>query len=357
MTKNTMLFHAVLCVVALAFAWQSAHTAKVKKGGPSAVVLLDAEKGDVASVTYTWDKGSTRSVVAGGEKSRSVVIDVDRELPPKKEPPKKKPAKDEAPDAGPDAGVVDEAAAPVVVEREKATLPGGKSVLTAIEALEPLKTKRTLGVVDDTRLDAMGLKTPLRTLEVTTKGGKTVVLELGEQSYGAQGRYARVKGDGTVHLIDAAIATGFEGGADTLLEKRMLTAELETIGGYALKAGDKTGAWLHVDKDQPSKRYFGKKDDPQSKDDVAGKLMTTLRNLRANKLASADVAQKAGDVIATFSVDVAGAPVVIELLERGDPPAEGAAPGGHLARLGKWVYELTATQSKELLDDVDAIGG
>ncbi len=348
MTRTTLLFHTVLCVAALGFAWQSAHTAKAKKGGPSAVVLLDAEKGDVESLTYTWDKGVTRTVVGGTAKSRSAVVDVDREVPPKKEPPKKPATKDEPAEAPV------EPAAEKAAEREQASVPAGKNVMTAIEALEPLKTKRTLGVVDDARLEAMGLKTPLRTLEVKTRAGKTLTLELGEQSYGAQGRYARVKGDATVHLVDAAIATGLEGGPDQLLEKRLITADLETIGGFQLKAGEKTGAWVHVDKDQPSRRYFGKRDDPASKEDAAGKLMTTLRNLRGTRLASAEATQKAGNAVAAFSVDVAGTPVVIQLLERGDT---GAPDGAMLARVGRWLYELTATQTKELLDDVDAIAG
>lgn len=339
MSRTTLWLHAVLCALALGFAWRTAHTEKEKKGGPSVTVLLDADKGDVVSVDYTWDKGTTKTVVSGTAKNRSAVVDVDREVP-KKAPPKKKDDKDEAP-----AALVEE-----VAEREKATLPGGKNVITAIEALEPLKTLRTLGVVDDVRLLAMGLQPPLRTLTVTTKK-KTLVLELGEASYGAQGRYARVKGDSVVHLIDAAIVTGLEGGADSLLEKRLLTAELDAITGFAVKStkkdSEKVAAFIHVDKDQASTRYFAKKDDPGRKDEAAGKLMTSLRNLRGNKLVTntggdADL----GAVVATFVVDVAGSAVTIEIVERAD---------GFVARVGRWVYELTATQSKELFDDVSAL--
>jgi len=351
MSRTTLWLHAALCVLALGFAWRTAHTEKEKKGGPSVTVLIDADKGDVVAVDYTWDKGSTKTVVAGSAKMRSAVVDVDREVP-KKAPPKKKDdkndkddkdTKDQAP-----AALVEEAA-----EREKATLPGGKNVITAIEALEPLKTLRTLGVVDDARLAAMGLQPALRSLTVTTKK-KTLVLELGEASYGAQGRYARVKGDAVVHLIDAAIVTGLEGGADSLLEKRLLTAELDAINGFAVKStkkdSEKVAAFIHVDKDQASTRYFAKKDDPGSKDEAAGKLMTSLRNLRGNKLYTGD----AGEVVAAFVVDVAGAAVTIEIVERADNAAADSAVG-YVARVGRWVYELTATQSKELFDDVSAL--
>lgn len=345
MNRATLWLHVVLCVVGLGFAWQQAHKETEKKGGPSSTVLLDADKGDVTGVVYTWDKGSTKTVVNGAGSVRSAVVDVDRELA-KKTPPKKK--DDHGNDVAPEAIAND---APP--ERESVTVPGGKNVLSAIEALEPLKTKRTLGVVDDARLEAMGLKAPQRTLTITTKNKKTLTLELGEQSYGAQGRYARVKGDSVVHLIDAAIATGLEGGADTLLEKRLITADLEDITGFSYKSGDKSGAWTHVNKDQVSTRYFAKKDDPTAKDETAGKLMTTLRNLRGNKLAAKSVVDALGAVVVSFTVDVSGAaPVVIDVVERADADAD---KGAAAARVGRWVYELTATQTKELLGDVEVL--
>ncbi len=342
MTRAALWLHVLLGVAALGFAWQSAHQVKAKNGGPSSVVLLDADKGEVVDVLYTWDKGSTHTTLEGKAKARSAVVDVDREVPAKKETPKKKDPHE--PDEAPTAP--EPTATPA--DRDKATLPGGKSVLTAIEALEPFKTKRTLGVVDEAKLEAMGLKTPLRSLVVKTARGKTLTLDVGEQSYGAQGRYARVRGDNVVHLIDAAIATGLEGGSDALLEKRLLTAELESIRGFSLKAGAATGGWVHVDKDQATKRFFAKSDDLSAKDDPAGKLMTTLRNLRATKLASADT--KSTALAAAFVVDVDGQPVTIEIFERG-------TGDGQLARVGRWVFELSATQSKELLGDIDAALG
>lgn len=344
MTRAALWLHVLLCGVALCFAWQSAHEVKVKKGGPSSVVLLEAAKGDVVDVLYTWDKGSTHTTLEGSDKARAAIVEVDREVPaPKVKEPKKADA----------AAVPEPLALPAVVaqaEREQATLPGGKGVLTAIEALEPFKTKRTLGAVDDAKLEAMGLKAPLRSLVIQTRNGRTLTLELGEQSFGAQGRYARVKGETTVHLIDAAIATGLEGGADALLEKRLLTAELESISGYTLEVGAETRTFVHVDKDQATKRFFARKDDAAVKDDAAGKLMTTVRNLRGTKLASPDTVSSAGAAAAVFVIDVENHKTKIEIFERG--PSE-----GHQAKVGRFVFELTATQSKELLDDIQAATG
>ena len=90
MTRAALWLHVLLCGVALCFAWQSAHEVKVKKGGPSSVVLLEAAKGDVVDVLYTWDKGSTHTTLEGSDKARAAIVEDDREVPaPKEKEPKK----------------------------------------------------------------------------------------------------------------------------------------------------------------------------------------------------------------------------------------------------------------------------
>lgn len=356
MSRLGMWFHVAVCVGALAFAWVSAHQVAEKKGGPSSVVLLDAAAGDVTGVTYTWDKGRTETSLLGTGAARRATVKVDRELPPKKDDKKDVDKKDadkkdgDKKDADNKDAAKDDAVPEALVEppaREQGTVPGGKTVLSAIAALEPLKTKRSLGVVDDVaRLEAMGLKAPLRRLEVKT-AKSTLTLEIGEASYGAQGRYARVAGSPEVHLIDGGIVTGLEGGLDALLEKRLAPFELEGIAGFSLQRGDKSGAFVHVDKDQASVRFVATKDDPGTKKDAAGKLLSTLRNLRGAALATPEATAKAGAVVATVVLDTTTGPWPIELLERGD--AEGS-----LLRAGGFIYDATATQAREVQDDVDA---
>ena len=336
MTRASMWIHIGLCVAALGFAWQAAHAVR-ERTGPSSTVLLAADEGDVAAVDYAWDTGATHVRRDG----TSVVVDVDRELPGKATKDEKK---DEKKDADAPASTD---AAPAAPTREKLRFPGGRPVTNALKALEPLRSKRTLGVVDDARLAAMGLAQPARTLTVTTKSGRSVTLELGDTSFGAQGRYARVKGDNVVHLIDAAVTSGVEGGVDTLLEKQPLTAELEDVRAYAVKSGDRSASFVHVARQQPTKRYFARRDDGETKDEAGTKLLATLRNLRGTKLADDATAAAAGAVVAAFAID-AGAPVTVEIVERGD----GA---GHLARVKPWTWELAPTQARELLDDVDAV--
>jgi len=342
MSRVAMWLHVLAAVAALVFAQVSAHRVEEKQGGPSSVVLLDTDVDTIKTLAYRWDKGSTTTTLAGAKAARRALVVVDREVPPKKEKPDPKKNPHDVADAGVDVAP-DALTAPPV--RETGTIPGGKAVLAAATALEPLKTKRTLGAVDADKLLAMGLSPPLRFLDVTTASGKQLHLEIGEQSYGAQGRYARVVGSPEVHLIDQAVINGLEGGVDALLEKRVLLGELEQIRGLDVVVGELKASFVHVDKDQPSTRYFALKEEPTVKREAAGKLLTTLRNVRGTGLAAADVV--VGAVAARFAVDVDGAPQTITVFER----ADGA---GHLARVGDFTWTLTATAGKELIDDATA---
>ena len=334
MSRVAMWLHVLAAVACLVFAQVSAHRVEEKKGGPSSVVLLETAADSIKTLAYRWDKGSTTSTFSGAKGERRVVVAVDREVPPRKEQPDTKKKLSDDVDTPPPA-IVD-------VVREQGTIPGNKAVIAAAAALEPLKTKRTLGTVDADKLLAMGLAPPLRFLDVTTASGKQLHLEIGEQSYGAQGRYVRVVGSADVHLIDQAVVNGLEGGLDALLEKRVLLAELEQIRGFGVVVGERKGSFVHVDKDQPSTRYFAAKDEPTIKREAVGKLLTTLRNVRGTGLASADVV--AGAVAVRFAVDVDGTPQVITIFERADGT-------GHLARIGEYTWLLTATAGKELVDD------
>jgi hypothetical protein len=321
MTPRALIGHALFLAIALGFAWSQANREETKEGGPTSVTLLDAKKGEVSKVVYTWPKGTSTIESKGKDAARVAVMSVSREVEKNK------------PDAGPET------------TKEEAKFPAGHGVIASLEAFEPMKSKRTLGEVPSERLKAMGLDKPERSV-VVTAGGKTVELELGESAYGGQGRYARVKGQTAVHLLDSAVSTGFEGGADSLMEKRVVVANVEEITGYGARYGDKDGSYVQWDREQASKRRFTPKDDPSSTNEAPGKLMTTLRNLRATKLADPKIAASA---VATFVVETTGRDKQkVDVLERTDGE-------GHVIATDGWLFEINETQGKELLDDLQAL--
>jgi hypothetical protein len=344
MSKRAVVVHAVLAVACLAFAWWRAHIVEEKTGGPQSVLLFDGKPGTVTAVKYTWDKGSVTVTSQGEADARNVVVDLTRQIEPKT-PPKKKDA--DAADAGP-AESEPEAPPPVV---ETARFPGGKPVLTALEQLEPLKSRRTLGAVDDAGLDAMGLKAPLRRLTATV-AGQTLDLDIGESAYGGNGRYARVSGDPRVHLLETSLITGLEGSPDALMEKRVVRGDVEQMTALEVKRGESALAFDHVDREQTAKRRLVLRGEDREGPGVAAaqQLSTTLRGLRAVRYSSDETVL--GAEVVRFAV-VSGAGVeAIAVHERVDG-------NGFLAKVGAgataaWA-ELSLTQGKELLEDVNAL--
>ena len=347
MSFRTLTAHALFALAAVLAAWWLAHRVEEKKGGPTSVVLLDAKKGEVKSIAYQWPKGSSTVTPSGSGDARRATVEVSRTVDPKKTPPKK----DDKKAAGADGGVADAGAAGTPEPepqptREEARFPGAKAVLTSVESLEPLKTRRSLGEVDAGRLKEMGLESPERTLTITTASGQKLVLEIGESSYGGQGRYARKQGDRVVHLIESSLVTGLEGGVDTLMEKRILLPEAEKVLGFEVRHGDKGAAFVHVERSQSAKRYFAAKDDPGTKSEEAGAVMKTLRDMRATKLATKN---QAGSAVATVVIDVEGSGGnALELVERVDA-------SGYLVKSGDWLFEISETHGKELLEDLGAL--
>jgi hypothetical protein len=335
--KAALRWNAGLLAAALGFAWIMSNRA-ADHGGPSESKLLDCQPGEVTRIAYTWPQGTTVTTSVGTDKQRRVVVDVERDVIVKPEvaPPHT------------DGGVIDDAVPPTT-KHESAHVPAGKTVLASLELLEPLKARRTLGDVDDAREKAMGLDKPQRTLAITT-AGKTLTLDVGEASYGAQGRYVRVHGERAVRLIDNAIVNGLEGGADTLMERRVVVEAPEDIAALLVQVGDKSATFMHVDRDQPQKQHFARKDDPTGKSDEANQVLTTLRGLRVTSWSVAN-GRALGPVVATCQLDVGGH---VRTLALHDPAPGGTPTDASTIEVDGLVGDLNAAQSKELLEDARA---
>lgn len=328
--------HAVLLAVALAAAWWASTREEKKRGKDDVVVLADLDAKTLSKIAYVYPKGTTDVTVkrAGDAVDLTVAVARTVEAKPKK---KKK---------GADAGVDDVDAGPEPEEREESVFKGGRTVGKAVEALAPLTARRSLGVVDDERLATMGLKDPQRRITIEA-GGKTTVVEVGEPTYGGQGRYARVAGKPDVALLESAVVSGLEGGASQLMERKVFDAPPEDVLGLVVSVGARSVKFLHVDKDQPATRRWARADDPASDVDAAASFVSTLRGLRATAYPTEAAVVDAAP-LGAFEVDVVkGEDVRGTILTKPDG-------GATYVKIGAWIVEVSAAQGKELVEDLRA---
>ncbi|MXZ38730.1 MAG: hypothetical protein F4230_13735 [Holophagales bacterium] len=122
---------------------------------------------------------------------------------------------------------------------------GGRQVATLWRGLEPLRAVRVLEGVDGTKLEELGLaggeSAPER-LGLTVRG-REVRYRLGGRPFGGADRYARREfgpdgesdAGGTVLVLPSEVASSLGGGAELLMERRLLTSSRPDVKAMSLR--------------------------------------------------------------------------------------------------------------------------
>jgi hypothetical protein len=336
MTKMSVVVQAVLLALCATLALWVSRVTDDERPQAAASVLFAGKPDTISSVQYVWPAGSVQVTQAGGY----FVVDLDRE----REAAATKP--DAPKDGKKDAAPAAEAAAPAVVptpERERARFRGAKVVDDAMKALAPFVAKRALGEVDDSRKQAMGLSSPKRRLTLKAAQGE-MTFDVGESVYGGQGRYLMRQGDPLVYVVDNAVVLGLEGSVDSLLEKRVLVADVAEIEALDVVLGTSRAAFVHKDREQSAKRQLV--DKTGTADGNAQKLLDTLLTTRGTALVDASVK---GSPRLSVVVRTTTGTTTVEVCERTDA-------GGFVAStVGGFVLVLSEAQARTLLDDAEAL--
>lgn len=122
---------------------------------------------------------------------------------------------------------------------------GGRQVDTVWRGLEPLRAVRVLEGVDRTKLEELGLaggESPPERLSVTVRG-REVRYRLGGRPFGGADRYARREpgpngesdAGGTVLVLPSEVASSLGGGAELLMERRLLASSRPEVGAMFLE--------------------------------------------------------------------------------------------------------------------------
>lgn len=357
--KRTLLANAVLLVVGLGLAlsvWLGEETSQ-----RASIKLLDLASDQIRAVAYSWPDGSLQLTPRGsGKQLRMDAILNTLEQPPVQ--PTSAPSSRPAPDAGllDDAGTRADSGQDTATRnsadktptaepvRRTATFPAGDSVLRAIDKLTPLEALRDLGSIPDERLAKVGLISPRRVLVITTTTGEHR-LEIGEKTYGAEGRYARLAGESAIYLVTNSLVTGLEGTAERLMEWRLVPHDLEQVAGFDLAIAGQSKSFHQVDRDQPTRARFVAPGQPDLAIDAAMEVFKQLRGLRALRYFDQPPAPGTTAEAVAFTVHLGEAePLVVVLYENSDG-------SGYLVKAGRWLAEVGTPQARQLVEDATAL--
>ena len=342
--KKTLIANAVFLLAAIGLAFFT--WTVEEKDEDEAPVLLDIKPEALTRVHYAWPGGELELGFEGEGEGRETIAKLVHEVKKKPKPAEAKPAEAKPDAPTPDEAKPDEAEAEVI-EKETAVFPAGRSVARSLERLAPFKVRRSLGVPEAERLETMGLKEPERKLTVEA-GPKRIVLEVGAETYGNQGRYARVEGQGEVYLLEPAATSGLEGTPLRLMEARLVGAELQDIVEVEVRVGERRARFVHTDRDQPKKRFFAPKGKESERSEEATGLVSTLRSLRAKSFLAEELPKDASEAAVVVLELAKKSPVEVRLYELADG-------SGYRAKVGRWLAEVPASRGKNVIEDILAV--
>ncbi len=256
----------------------------------------------------------------------------------------------EGPDEGPDSVFV-----------------GGRRVADVWEALEPLRVVRILDDVDGEKLEELELAGDAAAAEflVVTVRGREIRYRLGGRPFGGSDRYARREPggdgdsdpDGRVVVLPSDIAAGLGGGAEMLMERRLLAASRPDVeamtlsrpaapvpGGEPLRIVQRIGA-------SPLDTYWTVGESDEADADIAAWVDKFFRLSAVSYRSGEPEADWRGEAIITVESRDHGA----STLEIWSSSVGGSRVWLARSPFSRLVVELSASLAEEVCADLDGL--
>ena len=347
---RTALLHGLFMLAAAALAtyvWTDRWTPR-----GDAPVLLQAGIDELTSLTFHWPQGETRVVREGEGKARVYVVTLTHTYDPAAEQRKAAAMADPknrlAIKAGGDPKAIGQAAVaaapPGPPVTETRTFPPGMFSIAAIQKLTPFRARRSLGATASDALATMGLAAPQRSLSVVARG-RELALDIGNETYGGQAYYARLRGDDEVFLLDADTVRSFETTPRNMMDSRIVAVPLSDVTGLELELDGRRAEFVHRNKDQFRARFFAPKDLPDQKSEPVDGLNSTFVGLKAAEFLA--IAPPGRELALIRFLRGGAEPHEVRLLRNADGT-------GYTIRSGRWIAAISEADARKILEEVRA---
>jgi hypothetical protein len=303
------------------------------------VVVFDATEDGVSQISW---KDETTTVVLERRKDKAGAwfwVDATE-------------TKTEAPKAAPPPADGSEPAPPPAPQTvtERSAFLGNESALEVWSAFTPLRALRELPLGADTDLASFGLDQPKAKIEVV-KGGATLVLEVGGESYGTKDRYVRF--DGKIWLLDDKFLRSLQYAKARMVERRLLPFDEKGLAEISIKAPQGARSFVHMYASDAAKAYYADAGSRDKKDVEGSTWVEKLLRVKSKQfVAEGDVKQPLEPVFAFEAKGADGSAYVTEVLKTGAGPDLVYYARGTFLR---GTVELTRTLVQEPADDLPAL--
>ncbi|MFL5320507.1 MAG: DUF4340 domain-containing protein [Myxococcaceae bacterium] len=181
------------------------------------------------------------------------------------------------------------------------TLIGNEVAEKLFQKFAPLQATRALGVVEESKLEELGLKTPVKHLTVTAHG-REEPFDLGTSAIGITSAYARSK-DGKVYLLVGGIASELDMGASRLQDRRLHTFTSAEYDGLNVTVQGKTREFVVVPGAVPTQNKLAAKSNPSVPDDFTRNWSQKIWMSSATELLGKGETPPGGEPTPHFRID------------------------------------------------------
>jgi hypothetical protein len=267
---NKVIINGVVLAIALAGAFYTYQHRDDVPTDSTKVAMYQAAEGDVQKITWKADD-LTVSVEHKKDASGEYVWVSTREEIKKAKPPVPDGDTDDT-----DAGGAEPAAE---VEVKETAFLGNDAAEKLYAAFSPLMAMRELAADQPTDPKTFGFDEPKATLTVE-KGGQTIEMVLGAETYGARDRYIK-QGD-RVFLVDDQDLRPLQYGKTRLVERALqpfVEKDLETI--LVRDAAGTSVNFVQKNREDREKAYWARDSAPDVSDEIGATWLDKLLKVRA----------------------------------------------------------------------------
>ncbi len=207
-----------------------------------------------------------------------------------------------APDGGapPDGGVALASAKQATLDRE---VIGNDAADKLLEKFTPLRAARALGVLDDAKMQELGLAESKKRVEVTARGGKRTSYLLASSALGANAPYLENEQDKKVYLLGSSILSDLDAASTRLVDRRLHTFKAADYDSVLVRADNKQREFVQSSSEPQQTYKLAPRKNPDKPDEFARNWHDKIWQMIVTEVLGKGEAPASGEPAPAFKIE------------------------------------------------------
>ena len=164
---------------------------------------------------------------------------------------------------------------------------GGEAVDELVLKLEPLRAERSLGVLDDEKLEELELDGEGQRLRIEC-GSRSVEWRVGATTFGQPLRYLRDPESGIVFLADSSLISELEAAEHRLMQRELLRLDMTEVETLHVRAFGEEQTLKQANRHDAARAQWVDAADPDRRNDLYGNWLNRFARLTVQEYLAVD---------------------------------------------------------------------